>query len=332
MYKITLIVVGITMCGLLTAQPLVKSEKIGIDKSFTHSLAKSGNPTDTLFGNFFNGPSIIYTASGGGYVVGNNNYGDIAKAQQFVVGTSSYNVEGVLLWFGRKQFNSLSPNSKLQVNIYQMDGQGNTATGTGPAPGTVVRSTDLLMSVIDTNSNNMNAVMFSTPWYAFSDYAVGFDMNSLTAGDTVGMYSTMDSSGGNADLVWEQFSSGQWYTFLSNGSWALDLDIAIFPVINTNLSNIRDMGFINGIRMKQNQPNPSTNFTTITYELENPSDNVKLELYDVSGKRILILEEGTKGPGQHKLIVYTKKLNSGIYYYSLISEQKRLTMKMVVGK
>ena len=85
-------------------------------------------PTDTLWRNLANwlAPALNGSA-GGGYVTGNNGYGDKQKALSF---TNSVNmtIYGMIMWFGAKEITSGNPNSGINVRIYAMDGSGTTSS------------------------------------------------------------------------------------------------------------------------------------------------------------------------------------------------------------
>jgi len=67
------------------------------------NFSNAKTPTDTLMPTSFGtGSPTLYGAQGGGYVVGTNGYGDLAKAQLFYV-DEPYNIEGCLVWVGAKE-------------------------------------------------------------------------------------------------------------------------------------------------------------------------------------------------------------------------------------
>jgi protocatechuate 3,4-dioxygenase beta subunit len=68
----------------------------------------------------------------------------------------------------------------------------------------------------------------------------------------------------------------------------------------------------------QNHPNPYQSETTIPFVLKNTS-NVKLELWDISGKKQAVLNRGELFPGEHKILVnlFETGLSQGNYIYQL---------------
>ena len=74
-------------------------------------------------------------------------------------------------------------------------------------------------------------------------------------------------------------------------------------------------------RLYPNYPNPFNPGTTISYDLKAWS-RATLEVFDIMGRSILILEKGLKAPGRHKVQWYGKdnkgiKMASGLYFYRL---------------
>jgi Secretion system C-terminal sorting domain len=85
------------------------------------------------------------------------------------------------------------------------------------------------------------------------------------------------------------------------------------------------------LTLSQNQPNPVKDNTVISYELKN-AETVTLEVYDITGKLIFTSNEGTKSAGAYTINYNASKLNAGIYTYTLVAGDARLTKKMTVIK
>jgi photosystem II stability/assembly factor-like uncharacterized protein len=89
---------------------------------------------------------------------------------------------------------------------------------------------------------------------------------------------------------------------------------------------------IKNFELHQNFPNPFNPSTVIKYSLS-VSSNVKILLYDVSGRLVKEFDEGFKPAGQFELRFEAANLASGVYYYSLyIDEQFFNSKKMVLLK
>ncbi len=97
-------------------------------------------------------------------------------------------------------------------------------------------------------------------------------------------------------------------------------------------SGINENGFVNGIKVYQNSPNPFKGITGINYELQSNS-SVSLSVYDVTGKKVAEQKEGDMNAGKHVVKFNAETLASGVYYYSLkVNENTTAAMKMVVIK
>lgn len=91
---------------------------------------------------------------------------------------------------------------------------------------------------------------------------------------------------------------------------------------------------LSGYRLFQNFPNPFNPGTTIRYVLPAPSE-VRIEIYNTSGKRIRTLLNGFHPSGKHELFwdginQQGKPAASGLYVYKLITKQNVLSRKMLL--
>jgi hypothetical protein len=87
-----------------------------------------------------------------------------------------------------------------------------------------------------------------------------------------------------------------------------------------------------GISLSQNYPNPFNPGTTITFGLAEPAD-VKLEIYDIMGRKVSTLIDAPKmGRGEHQIYWSAGDLASGIYLYKLVSGKNVITRKMMLLK
>ena len=77
-------------------------------------------------------------------------------------------------------------------------------------------------------------------------------------------------------------------------------------------------------------PNPVTATATISFQLETPS-RVYLAVYDLSGRRVATLAEGSYGAGDHAAY-WRADVPTGIYIYRLQAGDKIAVKKVVVAK
>lgn len=85
------------------------------------------------------------------------------------------------------------------------------------------------------------------------------------------------------------------------------------------------------ISLNQNYPNPFNSSTIISYDLP-LTGNVKLELYDLVGRKILVLIDENQIAGTHAVNFDASALPSGIYFYRLNSRGFVVANKLVLVK
>ncbi len=328
MKKLYTLALALGIAGMANAQKI--SNTLPLNSRLDRTTTGERTPTDTLgLDTFFEGSPTLNGSQGVGYVVGNNGYGDQQKAQVYLL-TEGTLVEEVLFWFGAKENTSGNSSSKVVAKVYAADGPGTNDAGaiTTGAPGTVLASVDVFIAGIDT-SGEFTVAALPSPLYVAGDFAVGFDVTTIASGDTVGCVATADGDAGQSELAWEQWDDNTWHTMFQ--AWPLDIDFAIWPVVDNSSASIDDEGFFDGIKLGQSQPNPAGAETTIQYELQNNA-NVTFEMYDVTGKKVISMNEGAQNKGKHSINLTTEKLASGTYYYSLKADNNRITKKLVVAK
>ncbi len=89
--------------------------------------------------------------------------------------------------------------------------------------------------------------------------------------------------------------------------------------------------FPNGFNLSQNYPNPFNAQTTIWYTLIKES-NIKIEIYDLLGKKLMTLKEGMESPGSHAIVWDANDYPSGIYFCRLTTKSGSQARKMVLLK
>jgi hypothetical protein len=83
--------------------------------------------------------------------------------------------------------------------------------------------------------------------------------------------------------------------------------------------------------LQQNYPNPFNISTTIKYQIPFQS-NVTLKLYDILGREVSILVDEQKSPGRYKVDFTENNLSTGVYFYTLRTDNYSLTNKMILLK
>ncbi|MCK4980260.1 MAG: T9SS type A sorting domain-containing protein, partial [Candidatus Delongbacteria bacterium] len=81
----------------------------------------------------------------------------------------------------------------------------------------------------------------------------------------------------------------------------------------------------------QNYPNPFNPTTSISF-FSKESGKVNLAVYNVAGEKVASLVDRNLKSGYHKINFDASRLNSGVYYYTLVTPETRITKKMVLVK
>ena len=279
------------------------------------NFSNAKTPTDTLMPtSFTTGTPVLYSVTptyGGGYVVGTNGYGDLAKAQLFYV-DEPYNIEGCLVWVGAKEIAG-TPNTTKFV-VYAANGTGEAESGTvNTAPGTELASVTVSMSELDTSLSLANAHVFTltTPVPVTDMYYVGMDFTN-TYDDILGIVSTTKGDALGTELAWEQWDDGTWYSMLY--TWPMDVDLGFFPIVD--MSQSIQTSPINGV-ICNIYPNPAYGVTIIEYQLTQSSSNVEINILDVTGKLVKSFNEGAKDPGKYNVTFNASELQPGNYFYTI---------------
>jgi len=83
--------------------------------------------------------------------------------------------------------------------------------------------------------------------------------------------------------------------------------------------------------LNQNYPNPFNPVTEIKFQLDK-SAMTKLDVFDVSGRKVLNLVNGVMSPGTHSASFNGTYLSSGVYFYRLQSGTNNAVRKMMLVK
>ena len=95
-----------------------------------------------------------------------------------------------------------------------------------------------------------------------------------------------------------------------------------------------DMQIPGKIKLNQNYPNPFNSFTTIRYSLSYTS-YIKLAVHNLFGREVQILQNGIQNTGDYSLTwdatdKENTSVSSGIYFYSLQTNDRILKKKMIL--
>ncbi|NCP84492.1 MAG: T9SS type A sorting domain-containing protein, partial [Bacteroidetes bacterium] len=85
------------------------------------------------------------------------------------------------------------------------------------------------------------------------------------------------------------------------------------------------------ITLNQNYPNPFNPSTQIAFSI-NTSSQVKLDVFDILGKRVAALVNRKLAAGEHSIQFNAANLPSGVYLYRLTTPSGILSKKMLLIK
>jgi hypothetical protein len=85
------------------------------------------------------------------------------------------------------------------------------------------------------------------------------------------------------------------------------------------------------LELRQNFPNPFNPRTCISYDLPR-SGHVRLDIFDLRGRKVATLANEAKQAGRHFLEWDARGQASGIYFYRISSEGRSVTRKMLLLK
>jgi len=104
----------------------------------------------------------------------------------------------------------------------------------------------------------------------------------------------------------------------------MSIETALLTSTNESFSNVNESVEIYSI-----YPNPFHNYTNLTMDLFQSCD-VMLNIFDIQGKILRTESFGTIPKGKQVLKFERKDLNSGIYYYSLHTNESLKTGKLII--
>lgn len=283
------------------------------------TFCASAQTTDTI-NSFFTGTPTIYGTQGGGYISGNNAYGDLAKMQLFDV---DHGVNGV------------GTITEVLVGILaKTDAGGNFkvaiwADNNGQPASTTLATKTINISDVDTNVNSFGSIgngfynvsaKFTTPVSIPSSqkFWVGVILPT-TAGDTIGLLSNTDKDFPDANMYTGEFQSDGSFHFFNDGTnatWQTDVALAVFPIAKyTSLNGISELEKL-GISLF---PNPFKNELFI-------QSNQKIESISVrslDGKEII-----NETINMNK--INTSALASGTYIIQLTTDSKQIISQKLI--
>lgn len=341
MKKIYVLALVVLFAGTTFAQNIIVPKQRGdVKKMQNHQSMKLAEDT-LMLDEFFADVPTFYGYTGGGYWIGVNIEGNTKSAQGYM-NLADIAVEEVLIWAG-EMFKLSANGSTLKVSINALDDSSSYGPTGGPyfdivCPGTELGSVVVPFAQVDTGysfDGGVTHATFATPVHINGvDFSCVVDYsNWITNGDSIGFVTSYDGGGSGTYGVeynwWLYPAASPFWTQISHVFNGADNAIGFFPVFSAWVGLIENPEFVNGVKLGQNYPNPSLDGKTrIDYAIENEG-SVKIEVYNYNGQLIEVVNEGNKAAGQYTVTLNTQ-LSAGVYYYSLMANNFRLTKKMII--
>lgn len=262
--------------------------------------ACSGNPPtpggcDTV-GNFQLGvhtPTNLPTQSG--WVAGNNEYGDLAKAEKFKQSDfpAGYQLTGMIYFFAHA-----TGNGNVALNVWAADGPGG-------APGTVIAQASASISQLPTGGTAL-LVTLNTPITITSDFYIGVVLPT-SAGSSVSLYTTAADEP-SVNTAWEQYNDGIWHTY--EDGWSFKIAHAIFAIgCSQSSSGQAPVANFSGTPLSL----PAGNTVTFTDLSTNSPTSWSWNITPFSGTQYSY-QNGTSSNSQNPVVLFN---TPGVYTVSL---------------
>lgn len=265
----------------------------------------------------------------GGYVAGNNCYGDAAKATYYAGSTySALNSPSVTGCFVVMYKNPTTgrgtkgaPTNTMGINIY------NGTMAGGPSPTTAIGGASATMGQVltafsSTSSIGLVPFAFTTPVaISGSGFFASVELPKIT-GDTVviyQMYQATTTSG------WERDNAGAWFEMKANWGGTLNFEMAIWPILGcSSITGLTENELSNFFQVV---PNPSNGVFTLVSTLSNLSYDV---IVTNSLGQVIMTKKGINGAAVNELNL--TEYNNGVYFVNITSGNNTITKKLILNK
>lgn len=193
---------------------------------------------------------------------------------------------------------------------------------------------------IDSSANNgqFRGVTYSTRspsagrvQGAFIYAKVGSTFKNYSFSDTLGIYAIRNLPYGNYLLIANRLgylTDSLSFNFTNGVIWD-SLNFYMQPLF-TNIQRTAQL-LPDKYRLFQNYPNPFNPATRIIYHLPEKTFTA-VKIYDITGRLINKLFEGEQQAGEYSITFDAQKLSSGVYFYSLETEEFKETKRMLLIK
>jgi trimeric autotransporter adhesin len=250
--------------------------------------------------------------------------------------------------------NSIADSVLYCYSIINTEGKDHVGGLTGLLFNNAVVSDCYSMGNVTANSHAGGLIGVNDESFIVNSYSIGLVTGTSYLGGLVGS----SSSGSVINSYWDIETSGQISSAGGEGrttiemqiphndstyvGWdfeniwieAMIVDYGNYPYLRwQNLTGIEENNTTlpETFTLYQNYPNPFNPVTKINFSLAKTAE-VKLSVYNIAGQIAAELISGVKNAGFHTFDFDGSKLTSGVFYYTLEVDGKKLTKKMLMVK
>ncbi|MCU7513908.1 MAG: T9SS type A sorting domain-containing protein [Ignavibacteria bacterium] len=188
--------------------------------------------------------------------------------------------------------------------------------------------------ITDVNNKPVKGVLLSLgdSTYDYSEPTGKYHLVSMQEGQFLLKIYGPDTTG----LIWNIYLGDKLFTGDSlivnvSADTVLNVNFKAPVVLSDAKSSIRGLTALPYYELMQNYPNPFNPSTTIRYNIPK-AGVVRLEIFDMLGKKIATLVDEYQAAGMHERMLQADKLASGIYYYQIRSGSYMAAKKMILVK
>ncbi|MCX8143036.1 MAG: M43 family zinc metalloprotease [Bacteroidia bacterium] len=284
----------------------------------------------------------------GGFISGNNCYGDLEKAEFFAPSTytqvqPAQFITGVIVLFYKNGNVGTGGSSTGRVDMTIYNGDGTSGPGTAVAtvtanlgmitagtPTTKVTycgdpnlgySQPIILPYKYTFTTPVGPLSSSTPNGFFASVVL-----PTTSGDTAVIFN--NTIGSNpTNTMWEKWNTNAWYAYNdATNSWGIDLNGAILPILTCTTGKDEISTFANNIMIV---PNPSNGIFNIVTTF-NEKQNIKFEVMNTLGQ---VLNSGEfQNVMSNHLTINLSNYQNGIYFLRITNGSETLVKRIVINK
>lgn len=256
----------------------------------------------------------LYLDPDGGYVSGQNSFGDIAMAEQYTGIGGGGSISTVIMLFG----SAIATNATdtFTINIWD---------GTSGTPGNILASTNYTYqnAEADVTAQNFSIFNFSGPATLSGDFFAGMAIDYNFLGDTVALTTSQDLSVTPA-TAWSQFSDGSWLPFSDPNSWGLTVAHVVLPVV-CGTSGVKNMDYDSKFAVY-----PTIASEKINVLIAPASETVSLKVTDLRGT--VVISKTISTVSEHLQSVDVSELVGGTYFISMRAGSSISTRKFIVQR